>query len=247
MIDYRTYRFTPREILLNAALSVLLCLVLAFAFYGKWYAALPLLPVVTPYFFKIRREARRKERQKILTEDFSDLLAALAFSCRAGRAAQTAFPDALRMLRETVDPSHPLLSEWERVSLSVRNGLPPGKALAEFAERTGIEEIENFAAVFPISEEMGGDQAALIEQTLLQLAERTETEDEIETAFAAKKLEHTIMSLMPCGILYYMRLTSPDLLHVLHHTVPGLLLMTGCLAVYAAAFLLGRTITDITV
>ena len=69
----------------------------------------------------------------------------------------------------------------------------------------------------------------------------------IEAAIAAKQFEHRIMSAMPCGILFYLRLTDLDFLAPLYNTVPGILVMTASLIIYAAAWFLGKRITDISV
>ena len=55
------------------------------------------------------------------------------------------------------------------------------------------------------------------------------------------------MSLMPAGIILYMRITSPGFLDVLYHNTAGIVLMTLCLIVYAGAFFWGRRMAGIEV
>ena len=70
---------------------------------------------------------------------------------------------------------------------------------------------------------------------------------EIEATLAAKKSEQLIMSLMPAGIILYMRLTSPGFLDVLYGNPFGICAMTVCLGIYAGAYWMGRRIVDIEV
>ena len=70
---------------------------------------------------------------------------------------------------------------------------------------------------------------------------------EIETALAAKRMEQTIMTAMPCGILLYMRLASPGFLDLMYTTALGIAIMTACLGAYAAAVLWSRKIVHIEV
>ena len=231
----------------SVLLSGLLAGLLAAAFYNRPAAVLPLFLLIFPFLRKMQKENALKKRPQLFRHDFRELLAALSFFYRAGREAETAFPETLAAVRETLGPSHPLVGEWETVCRGMRNGSPPDRLLTAFADRTGVEEIENFASVFAAARQTGGDLPALISRASLTLSSRIETEREIEAAIAAKQFEHRIMSAMPCGILFYLRLTDPDFLAPLYNTVPGILVMTASLIIYAAAWFLGKRITDISV
>lgn len=70
---------------------------------------------------------------------------------------------------------------------------------------------------------------------------------EIETCLAGKIMEQKVMSMIPLMILAYMRLTSPEFLEVLYGNITGNIFMGICLAVYAIAYLWGKTIVNIEV
>ena len=55
------------------------------------------------------------------------------------------------------------------------------------------------------------------------------------------------MSLMPAGIIVYLQMTSPGFLSVLYGNPFGIAAMSICLAIYAAAYWMGRKIVDIEV
>jgi len=55
------------------------------------------------------------------------------------------------------------------------------------------------------------------------------------------------MSLMPAGIILYLKLTSPGFLSVLYGNLFGMCAMTLCLGIYVLSYWLGRRIVDIEV
>lgn len=55
------------------------------------------------------------------------------------------------------------------------------------------------------------------------------------------------MVCMPLVITLYIRLTSPEYIDVLYGNVMGIIVMTICLLIYAAAVMLAQKITDINI
>jgi tight adherence protein B len=64
---------------------------------------------------------------------------------------------------------------------------------------------------------------------------------------AARKYEQKIMSLMPGGMILYLRLTFRGFVENIYGNPVGAGVMTVCLCVYACAFFLGRKLTEIRV
>ena len=73
----------------------------------------------------------------------------------------------------------------------------------------------------------------------------TSTEEEIDALIAAKAFEQKIMSLMPACIILYMRVSFHGFIETLYGNLFGVIVMTACLALYAAAFLWGKKIVSI--
>ena len=71
---------------------------------------------------------------------------------------------------------------------------------------------------------------------------RIETRNEINAAISGKRMEQSIMKLMPFGILTYVGISSPGYFDSLYGNLTGIALMTGLLAVYLAAYILGDRI-----
>ena len=79
------------------------------------------------------------------------------------------------------------------------------------------------------------------------ISEKIEVEKEIQVLLSAKRLEQNIMSVVPFAIICYVSAASGGYFEPLYTTSAGRIVMTVCLVVYAAAYILGRKITLIQV
>lgn len=64
---------------------------------------------------------------------------------------------------------------------------------------------------------------------------------------AAKKMEFQIMTMIPLGIIVYMKISFPEFMSVLYGSVAGVVVMSGCLAIYIGAWYLGKRMLEIEV
>ena len=119
--------------------------------------------------------------------------------------------------------------------------------LEDFAKRSKAEDIMYFAEVFAYAKRSGGDLIAIIRNTASIISDKNEVVKEINTIISGKKMEQTVMNIMPFGMIIYLRITSPEFIEPLYGNLFGAAVMSVCLVVYAAAFMLGRKITDIKV
>ena len=87
----------------------------------------------------------------------------------------------------------------------------------------------------------------IIHTSARMLGYKIDVKKDIETTLAAKKAEQMVMSLMPLGIIIYLKLTSPGFLSVLYGNLFGMCAMTLCLGIYVLSYWLGRSIVDIEV
>ena len=62
-----------------------------------------------------------------------------------------------------------------------------------------------------------------------------------------RQMEQRIMSIVPWGILLYLRATSAEYMAVLYTSTAGRGVMTVCLGLYLVAWFWGKQITDIQV
>ena len=77
------------------------------------------------------------------------------------------------------------------------------------------------------------------------IGEKIDTEREIQTMLAAKKLEFEIMSVIPFIMILYMKMTFGEFLSVLYGTWTGCIVMSICLVLYLGAYRFGRRLLQI--
>ena len=121
------------------------------------------------------------------------------------------------------------------------------EVLKGFAERTGQEDIENFVNVFEAAKKSGGDSIAVIRDAVKIISGKIDTEKEIQTMIASKKMEFDIMCAVPFAIILYMKLTFGEFLNVLYGNMAGAAIMSLCIFVYMGAYVYGRKIIRIEV
>ena len=140
-----------------------------------------------------------------------------------------------------------IVREFHYIESRKKVSVPVEELFLGLGERSGIEDIENFAAVFSTAKRSGGDMDKIIQTSARMLGDKIDVRKEIETTLSAKKAEQMIMSLMPAGIILYLQLTSPGFLEVLYGNPFGVCAMTVCLGIYGLSYWLGKRIVDIEV
>ncbi|WP_274939589.1 type II secretion system F family protein [Chordicoccus furentiruminis] len=244
--DYHTYRFSSMEKLKLFLSYGALSAAAGWLFYDSWIAALILTGLFPLYFRSAVRKAAAGRRRE-LSYDFRDALNSLTISIRAGRSVEHAFPEAARDLAMVKGREAPMTEELFWISGQLRMAVPVEKLLLDLSARSGVEDIENFASVFVAAKRMGGSLPDIIRKAAGCIEGKIDVEREIETNLSGKQLEQKIMTAMPAGIIFYMRAASPGYLDSMYGNLPGVLIMTGCLAGYLGAAVWGRRIVRIEV
>ena len=129
------------------------------------------------------------------------------------------------------------MREYTYMIHQLNMNVPLEQIWKEFADRVGQEDVSNFVSVFVAAKRAGGDSIEMIRNAVKQICEKIEVKREIEMTMSAKKLEFQVMSVVPFGIIFYMRIAFPDFVEVLYRNFLGIFVMTVCLAVYVGHFI----------
>ena len=241
---YRQQSLSQQIFLLAQGISLILFA--AMFFYRSIVAALILLPLLFPIYKRQKRIAIEKKR-KTLTIQFKDLMESVMTSLKAGYSAENAFGEAYREMAFLHGKHSAICKELFRIESGLRNNIPLEKLLLRLASDSGVEEIREFAEVFAIAKRSGGNMIEIMERTVNLISSRLEVEKEIDLILSAKKMEQKIMDVVPFLIIAYIGFSSQGFFDVLYHNPVGILIMSVCLAVYIAAFMLSEKIIQISV
>lgn len=245
-MDYRTYELSWQEKILHGAGYMGIALLLGKIFYDSFYAALAGF-FFLPLLLKRKAQMLAAKRREALALEFKDFILAFSASLKAGYAAENALVAAGRDLFCMYGTQSMMVEECRKMEKSLKNNQLSEVLLSEFAQRSGQEEIRDFAAIFMIAKRSGGAMSAIIKNTADIISEKIEVKREIQLLYAAKRMEQNIMNVVPVAMIGYVRITTPDYFNAMYHNLFGIMVMSLCLAVYAGAYMLSRKIMDIEV
>lgn len=219
---------------------------MAYFLYRSWIGAAALLPIGVFWFCRKKQEQGEKRRQE-LKEQFREMLLSIAGSLQAGYSVENAFREARNDMLVLYGGSADIVHELSALSQALENHIPVEKILSDFAARSGVGEIEDFAQVFMIGKRSGADMGDMIGHTVRLISEKMETAREIRTVMSAKVMEQRVMSIVPFGIMGYIGITSPGFFDALYHNPAGILFMSSCLIWYLGCYAVAQHIVRIEV
>lgn len=244
--DYGNYRFAVGEILGYGGAGILLYLAVDFLLYRS-KALLLLLPVFLFFYFRwIRTRLIRRRKQQLL-ERFQPAAEAFVVALRTGYAAENALTECADDLERIAGEKDVLVKELRYMQAQAALSVPLEELFADLGERSGLEDVRNFAQIFAIGKRTGGNMGEILSNAADQLRQKLEVQKDIQVQAASRRMEQTVMSLVPWGIILYLNVSSPGYMDVLYATGAGKAVATVCLAVYLLSWFWGRKITEIEV
>ena len=246
MIDYNNYQITNKERISYFIQGLLIGTGLGVLFYSNLPGILLLAPYAFIHVYNKKRQLVEKRKWQLNLE-FRDGLASLSAALNAGYSVENAFGQAVGDLKLLYSPDALIVNEFEGIVNQLDMNRPVEDALNNFAERSGLDDIKNFAEVFITAKRTGGDIIKIIRSTGNTISDKIEVRREIITLITGKKLEADIMSLIPIGIILYLRVFSPRFLNPLYHNPFGFLFMSVILILYYGIYRLTQKIMSIEV
>ena len=217
-----------------------------YLFYESLVPAVFLIPLSWIYVREWLEDTAKKKEEEFRNQ-FRDSIQAMASALKAGYSVENAIREVNRELAPMYGEDTRIRREYKIMAGQLEMNAPAEQVLREFAERAGQEDVESFVHVFAAAKKSGGDSIAIIRNSVKIISEKIDTEKEIQTMLAAKKLEFDIMCVIPLGIILYMKLTFREFIGMLYGSLTVAAVMSLCLLLYLAAYRLGKKIIKIEV
>lgn len=243
-IDYQTWKFSVREYFEIAGISFGIALAVNLLCYRTWWASAAVVPVGI-VCFRTYRKNRIQKRKEELYDSFRDLIAWMHTALRSGYSMENAVLEAAGQMEQSLGKENILVQELRRMRHKMMISVPVEQLFLDLAMRSRIDDIETFASVLVIAKRTGGNVCEIFQNTWDIFCTRIDTMREIRAGVSSRRFEQNIMSVVPFGILVYVQLSFPEFLDVMYGNLTGVLFMSGCLAVYLAAWVLGKKILEI--
>ena len=215
-------------------------------FYSRVWMMAVLLPLGIKYYNRLIKQVEDKGKRRF-ERQFQDALQSLEAQLNVGYSMENAIKEVQRDLQIMYDKKTLIVREFTYMARQLNLNVTAEIAWKDFAARIALPEVDTFVTVFSLAKRSGGDSIMIIKNAVRQLGDKAEVKREIDTVIAAKKLEFRVMSMIPFGIIAYMRLTFPEFMSGLYGNLPGVIFMSICLAAYIAAWNLGCKIVEIEV
>ena len=245
-MDYGVYRLCLKEWLIYSGYGLGACALTAYAFYRSGAAFALLAPFGLLYPLYKKRELK-EDRSRKLSLEFKDGILILASFLSAGYSIENALSLSARELSLLHGGEAMMVREFESLASKVHRNLTVEAAFMDLGERSGLDDVNNFAQVFATAKRSGGDLVEIMSHTAGIIRDKVQVQEEIYTMTASKAFEQRIMSMIPFFIVFYIDFTSPGFFDSMYETMAGRCIMTVCLAVYGAAFIMAKKILEIEV
>lgn len=232
------------QILRTAAEAALLCLTLSWLFYCSVIPACVCFPGFYYFYKKRKKKEIYRKRLENLKADFCDMAESLSASLRAGYSVENAMKKAFVQLDSAGKGDGAMAVFLIRMLHEIQVGTSAEEVWEKFSAGMPVPEIRLFGQIFGLSHRCGASLPNVCERVVFQISQKMEASAEVETILAGKKTEQKIMNLMPALILFYINLTSAEMMNVMYTTPAGRAVMTAALGLYLAAFLISQRLSD---
>lgn len=240
--DYHIYHMTVWDRLKAVGLGLVIGLAIGYVFFNNWVVAAVLTAIFAVYVQKPFQNFLKKKRLKKLLLEFKDLLETLTASYSAGQTTTKAFEDALNEMSDLFGEEADIVTELQMINNGLKHNYNIEDLLLNFAQRSGLDDVDSFANVFEVCNRKGGNLKQIVGETRSVINDKIEIEMEIQTMIAASKNELNIMMVMPFVIMLSMRGLGDSMSG---NSLINIIVKFVALGIFIAAYFIGSKLVDI--
>lgn len=186
---------------------------------------------------------KRKSKLRLQFKEFLEIIS-ISVSGGSGRSMENAVIDALKELQMIYNRKSDIVRE---ISLIVSDyeqaGIPMSDGFSELGERSEIDDIVSFAAVYKTIEGKTSNFGYIISQTREIIKEKVEIAMEIETTITSSKAETYTMLVLPLALIVMMSSMGSGILDTLFTTFSGRIAATvGVVCTFVSFVIAARAV-----
>lgn len=242
--DYHVYHMSFQDRVIAALIGAGIGGVVAYLFFRNLIVTIAAAGAIAVMVQDIYREKRLGKRRKELLLQFKDLLESLTSSYATGKNTLDSFRDAQNDLEQIYGEQADISKELAIIVTGMENSIKIEDLLTNFADRSGLDDVESFADVFRVSLRQGANIRDVIASTRDVINDKIEIEMEIQTIIAGNKNELNIMMVMPLVILVSLGGLGSDMTAASNSPI-NVIIKLIALGMFYLAYRLGRKFTNI--
>lgn len=242
--DYHVYHMKMVDVLTAFGLGAGIAVGVSWLFFYNIIVSAVAAVVIGILAQSIYQDYKLEKRKKSLLLQFKDLLESLTSSYSAGKNTLESFTDAERDMEQIYGAEADIVKEMKIIVGGMRNNINVEVLLMNFADRSGLDDVRNFADVFRVAIRQGANIKDIIFSTRDIISDKIEIEMEINTIMSGNKNELNIMMIMPLVIIVSLGglgsgMTAAD------NTPVNVLIKCIALGLFFLAYYLGKKFTKI--
>ncbi len=244
---YDNYIMDKKEKIIYTVLAALSLSILAYIFYHSITISCIVSPLAL-FYPEIRKKDIIAKRKKKLNLQFKEALLSLSSSLYAGKSLEAAFKQVLKDLELLFpDPQTDIIREFTQMVKRIDMNENLEDVLNDFAYRSGLEDIENFASVIVISKRNGGNLIEVVKNTTNIIGDKLQIKQEIDTILAQRRFDQKVLNIMPVTMILLLTWSTGDYMKPVFNTLGGRVVMTGAVLLLVIALYISKRIIDIEV
>ena len=244
ILDYDEYYLNINDYIESIIKISILIILIVIAFYNNIYLAIIFIPFILLFPFFNKKEFINRRKKNLLLQ-FKDFLRTLQSFLDAGYSLENCFYLSIKELKMLHSNNSMIVIELENMCKQIKMNKPIEIVFKDFADKTKIDDINDFAEVFVIAKKSGGNLNNIIKNTISIINDKIEVQNDINISTAEKQFEQNIMNLLPFLIIIYMNISSKEFLISLYTTFLGRVIMTILLIIYFFSINLSKKILEI--
>lgn len=242
--DYHVYHMTKKDVVAAFVIGAGIAVVVTWLFFGNVIVSGVSAVALGIAAQSIYQENMKKKRQKSLLMQFKDLLEALTSSYSAGKNTLNAFTDSEEDLIQIYGEEADIVQELSIIVGGMKNNINIEDLLLNFADRSGLDDVRNFADVFRVAIRQGANIKNIIFSTRDIISDKIEVEMDIDTILSGNKNELNIMMVMPLVIIVSLGGMGSGMTAV-DNSLMNVIIKLVALGLFILAYFLGRKFTTI--
>lgn len=241
--DYNIYQLSVKENVIGYLIGVLLGTAATQIMFGQIIVSIFLGIVIGFFAIPVINNILLNRQRKTIIMQFRDLLDSLTNSFSAGKNTPDAFADSLNDIKMAYGEDAIMSKEISIILSGLHSNFNIEDLLRDLALRCGLQDIKSFADTFAVCNRLGGNLKRVVSETRDIMSDKIEIEMQIQTTITSNKSELNVMAVMPFVIILMMGLLGQD--SITANTPQNIIVKIFATALFIAAYLMGKRITDI--
>lgn len=223
-IKYYEDNMTKGQHLLAYVIFAIVIAVIFYIYYQAFIVSIVGGAILAYFQEKDYAKSVARKRTKQLRLQFKEFLEIISISISggAGRSMENAIIEAVSDLESIYNDRADIVREIKLIVSDYQNAsIPMAQGFKELGERSEIDDIVSFAAIYSTIEGKTSDFGFIISQTHDIIKDKVEIQMEIETTITSAKSEAYMMLVLPLVLIVVMSAMGSDFLGALFTTATG--------------------------